>query len=281
LICEQWFRQAFDAGLVATDLRAHDIVVQSRSKIGVDEGAFADVPFEARQNLLKYLVAVAVDQPRKALDCLLKEFEATGHRTPLEILDRHFRQLTPDAYEADSHGSSAGDVVSTVQAQWRLAIENGYRPTRRVLPVLRGVMRLNETVHRVWPGTDALLEGLKDYRLTRLLGDVHTMCEPMHWFGQLDKAVTLFVSSPRILDDAIAAVVPDRAAAERNAPPARYRRGTGAAWFVPALAALAVVGLGFGRGPPGGTGSREEIFAAVLFLLLGGWLLRSSGERDR
>src|SRR5205823_6653493 len=137
-----------------------------------------------------------------------------------------------------------------VQAQWRLAIENGYRPLRHGLPVLRGVVRLNETAQALAPGTDALLEGLKDYRLTRLLGDVHAMFEPMYWFGRLDKMITLMMSAPRILDEALAVAVPDRAAEERKAPGPRGRHTRAGPWVVPAIAAMAAIGLTYGRGPP-------------------------------
>ena len=278
LLCELWLRQAFDSGLVPTDLCAENLIVLSRSQVAVDEGTFAILPQETRRNLLKYLVAVAMDEPRKALDYLLMEFEATHHRTPVDRLDRLFRQMIPDAAH---DGLPAGTLASTLQAQWRLAIESGYRPLRHGLPLLRGIVRLDETAQALAPGTDALLEGLKDYRLTRLLGDVHAMFEPMYWFGRLDKIVTLMMSSPRILDDAVAAAVPDRAADERKALSPRGRGTRGSHWVVPALAALAAVGLTYGRGPPAAGSRWGEAPAAILFLCFGYWMLRQAVDLDR
>jgi hypothetical protein len=227
-----------------------------------------------RHNLLKYLVAVAVDQPRKAIDNLLRDFDASSERLPQEELEQLFRQLTPDADELDSHGA-AGDLVSNVHAQWRLAIEHGYRPPGQSLPILRGVTGLSQCVQSMAPGSDALIEGLKDYRLTRLLGEVQAMLEPVHWLGQLDKILALVISSPRILDDAIAAVVPDRAVAERRVAPSRGRESNPATWIIPAIAALLAVGLC--RGPAGIMGSTTwgEAPLAVLFLLFGCWLVWS------
>ena len=281
LLCELWLRQAFDSGLVPTDLRPENLIVLSRSQLAVDEGTFAVLPHETRQNLLKYLVAVAIDEPRRALDWLLKEFEAGRHRSTLDQLDRFFRQMIPDAVQDDLSEGPTSDLASTVQAQWRLAIENGYRPLRHGLPVLRGIVRVNETVQALAPGTDALLDGLKDYRLTRLLGDVHAMFEPMYWFARIDRIANVMISSPRILDDALAAAVPDRADADRRAPGPRGRRARLETWLVPALVALASVGLTHGRGPPGTGGTWDESLAAVLFLLLGCWLLRIAGDSDR
>jgi hypothetical protein len=192
-------------------------------------------------------------------------------------MDQLFRQLTPETVELDAYTGSVGYLTSTVQAQWRVAIENGYRPPRQSLSILRGMICLNESVQAVNPGSDAVLEGLKDYRLSRLLGDVQPMFEPMHWIGHLDKLITLMASSPRIIDDAIAAAVPDRAAEERRASSSRGQRRRGPSWVVPTLASLFAISLSFGRGPPASGVVREEWFGAILFLLVGGWLLRQIG----
>jgi hypothetical protein len=133
----------------------------------------------------------------------------------------------------------------TVVAYWRFAIENAYRPLRHGVPVLRGLVRLEETIQALAPESDAFLHGLKDYRLTRLLGDVDGMLEPMYWFGRLDKIATLLVTSPRVLDDAITTAMPDRAAADRRAP--LQSVGPRFRWLLPAYVALTTVGLGYGR----------------------------------
>jgi predicted unusual protein kinase regulating ubiquinone biosynthesis (AarF/ABC1/UbiB family) len=281
LICELWLRQAFDGGLVPTDVCPENLIVVSRSQVAVDEGTFAVLPHETRQNILKYLVAVAIDEPRKALDYLLKEFEATRHRTPVDQLDRLFRQMIPDTAQDDLSDGPTARLVSSVQSQWRLAIENGYRPLRHGLPLLRGLVKLDETVRGLAPGTDAFLEGLKDYRLTRLLGDIHAMCEPMYWFGRLDKIVTLMMSSPRILDDAIASAVPDRAAEERRAPNRRIRHTRAGVWVLPSLAALIAIGVTFCRAPPTTAGLWGEAPVAIVFLILGYWMLRNAVDSDR
>src|SRR5262249_34879884 len=155
-------RQVFDGGLVPTDPRSEDMIVLGRSQIAIDEGTFAALPEQTRTNLLKYLVAVAIDQPRRALDHLLTEFEATRHRTPVDELERLFRQMIPEALHDNPPDGPTDGLASTVQAQWRLAIVNGYRPLRPVLPVLRGIVRLNETVRALTPGPDVFFEGLKD-----------------------------------------------------------------------------------------------------------------------
>lgn len=281
LLCDLWLRQAFDDGLVATDLRPENVIVQGRSRIAVDEGTFAVLPHETRQNLLKYLVAVGGDEPRKALDCLLREFEATRHRAPIDRLDRLFRQMIPDAPHEGRSDEPTGGLAATVQAQWRLAVENGYRPLRHGLPLLRGIVRLDETVRALSPGSDALFEGLKDYRLSRLLGDVHEMFEPLYWMGRADRIAALIMSSPRILDEAIAAAVPDRAADERKTPPPRGRRIAEMSWIVPSLVAMAVLGLTHGRVLSAADSPWGEVTAAILFLLLGRWLLGNIGAPAR
>jgi predicted unusual protein kinase regulating ubiquinone biosynthesis (AarF/ABC1/UbiB family) len=282
LLCELWLRQAFDGGLVAADPRPGDVIVLGRSQVGIDEGTFAVLPSETRKNLLKYLVAVAIDEPGKALDCLLREFEATRQRTPFEQLDRLFRQMVPDMTrdEPSDGPGAAGRLAETVLAQWRLAIEHGYRPLRHGLPVLRGLVQLSATIGELAPGRDALLEGLKDYRVTRLLNDIHAMLEPMYWLGRVDKITTVMLSAPRILDEALAAATPDRTADERKTSDIRSRSTRAGAWVIPAIAALAVVGLAYGRAPPA-SGPWTEELAALLFLLLGGWMLRSAIDPER
>jgi hypothetical protein len=172
-------------------------------------------------------------------------------------------------------------LSATVLAQWQLAIANGYRPLRHGLPVVRGVVRLSETVDALAPGSDALLEGLKDYRITRLLGDVHGMFQPLYWLSRFDRIATLLMSSPRLLDDALSAATPDRAAEERKTPGRGGRLARGAPWIIPALIALAAVGLTHRRGTTIAGGPWGEAPAAVLFLLFGYWLLGSVIDRNR
>jgi predicted unusual protein kinase regulating ubiquinone biosynthesis (AarF/ABC1/UbiB family) len=281
LVCELWLRQAFDWGLVSTDPRAQDLIVLARTQVAIDEGTFATLPDQTRQSLLKYLLAVAVDEPRKALDWLLKEFESERSRTSTDELDRLFRQIAPDVDQDETANGPAGRLATTVQMQWRLAIKNGYRPLRHPLPVLRGLVCLSETLPGVGSGSDALLEGLKDYRLTRLLSDVHAMLEPLYWFSRIDRIADLVISAPRILDDALAAAVPNRAADERSVARPSVRDTRSSPWVVSTLVALVAIGIAYGRAPPVSGGSWGEALAAAVFLLFGYWMLRSAGNAKR
>jgi hypothetical protein len=281
LVCELWLRQAFDGGLVPTDPRPQDVIVLGRAQLAIDEGTFAVLPDQTRKNFLRYLVAVAVDEPRKALDGLLKEFEGTRQRAPVDELDRLFRQIVPDVDRDQSCDNSPSRLGDTLVAQWRLAIANGYRPLRPSLPMLRGIVRLGETVGPLAPERDPVLEGLKDFRITRLLSDTQAMFEPMYWLARMDRLANMMLSSPRLLDDALSAAVPDRATEDRRMPKPRRRRSRVEAWLVPAFFALAIVGLSHGRGPPATGGAWDEALAGALFLLLGWWLLRNAVDSDR
>jgi predicted unusual protein kinase regulating ubiquinone biosynthesis (AarF/ABC1/UbiB family) len=275
LIGEQWLRLVFDAGLVSTDPRAADLLVQGRSRVAIDEGAFAVLPNEIRANWLRYLVAVAIDEPHHALDSLLKGFSASRRGTSRDELERLFRQMVPDVDPDGPVDGPAGRLIATLQSQWRLAIAHGYRPLRPGLPLLRGAVQLSELVGALAPGRDALLEGLKDYRITRLLGDVQGMFEPMYWFDRFDKIASLMMSSPRIFDEALRAAVPDRGAEERRSSNPHRRPAWGEPWLIPTLVALTMIGMAHGRGPPGAGEPWGEAIAALWFLLLGCWLLGS------
>ncbi len=277
LLCEIWLRHAFDGGLIAMDLRAENALALGRSRLAIDEGTFAILPSETRQALLKYLIAVALDEPRKALDSLQKEFDGTHQRVLLNDLDRLFRQMVPDDAGDGSFDDLGGRLAAIVSAQWRLAIENGYWPLRHGLPVLRGIVELDETVRRLAPHRDAVLEGLKDFRVTRLLGDVQRMLEPVHWIGRFDNIASLVLSSPRLLDDALSATGSTRsshecAATPMNVSPTRLRRA-----HFPVLGLLLVLGLFQGRASPIGEagGPWGEAIAALLFVVLGYWLLNA------
>jgi predicted unusual protein kinase regulating ubiquinone biosynthesis (AarF/ABC1/UbiB family) len=281
LVSETWFRQAFDGGMVSTEPRADDLIVLGRAQIAIDEGTFVSLPEQTRHSMLQYLLAVAVDEPRKALDCMLKEFESERSRTSVDELDRLFRQLVPGVDDDEPADGSAGRLASTVQMQWRLAIENGYRPLRHSLPLLRGFVCLNETIPGSPSRPDALLEGLKDYRLTRLLGDVHAMLEPLYWFSRIDRIADLVIASPRILDDALAAALPNRAADERRVARPRGRDTRSARWVVPTLVALVAIGFAYVRAPPVSGGPWGEALAAAAFLFVGCWMLRNAVDSAR
>jgi predicted unusual protein kinase regulating ubiquinone biosynthesis (AarF/ABC1/UbiB family) len=276
LICEQWLRLAFDAGLVSSDPRAADMLVLGRAQVAIDEGTFSILPNEIRANWLRYLVAGAIDEPRHALDSLLKEFSASRHRTSRDELERLFRQMAPDVDPDGPSDGPSGRLIATLQSQWRLVIAHGYRPLRPSLPLLRGAVRLSELVGVLAPDRDALLEGLKDYRITRLLGDVQGMLDPMYWFSRFDRIANLMMSSPRIFDEALRAAVPERGAEEGRSPNPRRRPAWGEPWLIPTLVALTMIGMAYGRGPPGAGEPWGEAIAALWFLLLGCWLLRSA-----
>ena len=273
-LCEFWLRQAFDSGLVAVEFDPFDVVLMGRMRFGLDEGVFVLLPHETRTNMLAYLVASALDEPLKALDALLKEFESGRHSTPPDELDRMFRQMVPDADRDVPENSPHGRLSTVVSAQWHLAIQNGYRPLRNGLPLIRGIERLGETASVLAPRRDAVAEGLKDYRLGRLLGDVHTMMEPMFWAGRLDKVITTLMASPRLFDDALSAAVPDRARREQRGR-SSHESSRGGMWLVPALVMLAFLGLSQGRFQEllSRGGFQGEAVSAVLFVSLAAWVL--------
>jgi hypothetical protein len=262
-LSETWLRLLSDGHVLPADVRPVDIVADSRNEIAFDEGVFTAVPKEARENLVRYLVAVAADDPRKSLDSLLREFHGARPTIPPERLSRLFRQLVPDDGE-----DGAARLADMLLAQLRLAGSSGYYPSLRVLPALRGLVRLEATVRGLSPHRDGLLEGLKDFRIARLIDEAQELSDPLYWLGRLDAISSTLVAAPRRLDDALTAAGLERPWAQRAAP-ARDRAAQGhGSRAVPSLILLALAALTASRGLETATAGPWGEAAATAALLL-------------
>lgn len=281
LICEAWLRQAFDGGLLAVDVCPRNLVVLAPPQISIDEGVFSPVPQQARDNLLKYLIAVAIDEPSLALDCLLNECEGTRRKVPVDEMDRLFRQLVPDRTDEESTCNSGPLLAATVLAQWKTAVDRGYRPLRQVAPALLGIIALADTVRPMAPQRDSLLNGLKDFRIARMIREFHGIVDPMFWFGRVDRIMAVMISAPKRFNDVLSAMGSETPR-QQHVVRREGRSQTGLpAWVMPALL-LAFLLLFADTNTTSALASEwKEPLSAFLFLILGGLLLKAIAAPSR
>jgi predicted unusual protein kinase regulating ubiquinone biosynthesis (AarF/ABC1/UbiB family) len=274
LICEVWLRQSFDDGLVGVNVRPENLTVLSHQRISIDEGVFISLPQQTRDNLLKYLIAVAVDDPSLALNCLLNEFEGTRRKDSGEQLDRLFRQLVPDRTDEESTCSSGPLLAATVLAQWKTVVDRGYRPLRHVVPALRGLITLGETLRPLAPERDVLLDGLKDFRIAKMIADFHGIADPMFWFGRMDRILAVMISAPKKVDDVLSVLGAESTGHSQAAPRDGRTSGSSLSWVMPGLMLMLLMLVSERYTTRALATEWKEPLSAFLFLVLGGLLLK-------
>ena len=273
LLCDAWLRQAFQGTMLPVDIRPENILLRSPTEIAILDGSFVAFPLASRRNLLDYCIAVATDEPSKALACLLKEMDGTQASTSQTTLDRQFRQLVAfrdGGWEDDGRANCLSD---TLFAQWRLAARHGWQPLRHLTHFYRGTFHITYLARQVAPHRDSLLEGVKDLRLTKLLNDIGTMMEPSYWGGQMDRLAALMILGPQHLDDALKSISNEE---ETSANPQDASHGP-ARTFNPLLTVLlAIAALFLFRDQLADllTPLWAERLTAVLFIAIGGWTMR-------
>ena len=223
LLCDVWLRQAFDGSMLPVDIRPENILIRSATEIAILGGTFVSIPAASRRNLLDYFIAVATDEPSKALTCLVREVDSTNRNISESTLDRLFRQLVAFRDGGWDDGGRANCLSDTLFAHWRLASQSGFRPLRHLIQIFRGTIHIASLARRVAPHRDSLLEGVKDLRMTKLLNDIGMMMEPGYWGGQMDRLAALMILGPQHLDGALKAFSDEKTTSVANANKVQHR----------------------------------------------------------
>ena len=269
LICDVWLGQTFDARMMPVDMRAENILIRSPTQIALLDGGYSRLPVGASQNLLAYLVAVATEEPGKALTALLQESDGP---TPCEpTLDRQFRQIVPFRDGGWNDNGESNCLAETLFSQWRLVAQAGYSPLRHMVHFYVATFSIVATARRLSPNHDSLLEGIGDLRMSRLMRDLSASFEPSYWAGRTDLLASLVILGPQHLDEALRKAV-------RPTIDTQLRSGSGSSRHSMILAAVIALACLYGFTNSLGTDSAEQ-FAAFLFLLIGGLTLFQINKR--
>ena len=134
-------------------------------RLALTGGLFGRLDDVRRQDLLRYLTAVAKDEADRACDLLIDQCSEADYATPRAKMRRIFRQAEPFRTAGWSRHYAGQRLADTLFVQWRLTRKNGYRVEAPVEAFTRGLFSVEQQGRRIAPARDGLQQGLDDVRI--------------------------------------------------------------------------------------------------------------------
>lgn len=274
LLCLAWLRQALLGSVFPVEPRAANILVVTRTQLAFTGGAFTTLRPESQANLRDYLIAVSTEDPDRACSCLLRELDGRHEPGRDRLLRQKLRQVMPFR-DWGREGGAGPTLAEHSLLHWRLVSEHGYAPRAHLVSFYRGLFAVAALAQRLSPESDALLEGLRDLRLTAGLSQLREMVGLEELGGQMDRYAALLAELPQRLDDVLT-LASDGSAHLGLHPPevtAARRRKSAVASAMSLLAV--VVSLALLLRAMADSGVWQHRIGAVVFTLCGLLLLRA------
>ena len=263
-----WLRQAFAGNVVPYDFGARDLIVVD-DRLVLTGGAFERHSSVDRARFAAYLTAVASDDPDASANWIL---EGGSFSPAIETTLRHrLRQAVPFR---DGEWSGDDRLVQQVLVQWRVARAAGWALSPHHLHLYRGLHAVAQIAHDLAPDVDALLRALEDERLRIGLAQAGELLDPRNAMATLDRAIQELADLPQKFDDVLTMAAQGRLRMKLQLPEAEknehVRNRT--VLLVTALVAFAAAATVLRHIAPA-AGAGGERVAALILLLVGGWLL--------
>jgi predicted unusual protein kinase regulating ubiquinone biosynthesis (AarF/ABC1/UbiB family) len=268
-VAAAWLRPALRGRIVPFDFDDTDVVVAGE-RLWLIGGAFESHSPTDRARLLGYLTAVAADDPDAAIAWILDAAAAAGDRRE-EELRRRLRQAVPFR---DGEWSGDDRLAEHVLVQWRMATAAGWPLTPHHLHVYRGLHAATGLAWRLAPQDDALAGALQDERLNIGVAEARQLIDPRAATATLDRLLQDMIHLPQKLDDVLTLAAEGRLRVKLNVPDddaVQHTRNRTVLLIAMLAALVGVASIARQLAPAFGDGA--ERLAAVVVLLLGGWLL--------
>lgn len=263
-----WLRQAFAGNVVPYDFGRRDVTVVD-DRLVLSGGALEPHSAIERARFAAYLSSVASDDPDAAVNWIL---EGGSFSAAVETALRHrLRQAVPFR-EAEWSGDDR--LAQHALVQWRVARDVGCVLSPHHLHLYRGLQAVAQIAHELAPDVDTLLRALEDERLRIGLAQAGELLDPRNAVATLDRAVQELADLPQKFDDVLTMAAQGRLRMKLQLPEAdeheHVRNRT--VLLVTALVAVAAVATILRHVAPAAGAGGEQV-AALILLLVGGWLL--------
>jgi ubiquinone biosynthesis protein len=272
-LCVAWLNQVLTADFFAAELWPEDVVLAPGRRFALSGGMVEGAPEESRENLRKYLIAVAADDADTACECLLAQIAAGDRLNSVELRQR-FRQAVP--FRDGAWGKGRNGVAETALVHWRLLTERGLVLRPYLTAFFRGLFAVADAARRLGPDSDPLFDALRDVRLAAGFARLGALTDRRQLEDQMESMSSIMLSMPQWMDSLLASG-PDGMRIKVQLPDGdgSGRRGNAYA----AIAAVAVLMAAFAlfgqQIMPALVGAVwAERINAVVFLLMGALLLR-------
>lgn len=273
LLCTAWLHQTLYGQTFPIVSDAAHIIILEDKRIAFTEAAFASLRIQTQMNLRRYLWAAALDQPDRAADFLLEEFNPSEE-------DRKFReQLRQIVVFRDSDWNrkeTSGQLLNLLITQWRVACECGLGPRSYLPSFYRGLFNIAKMAERVAPDGDSLTEGLEDARLLANLSPFQEMMDFKQLGANTDKYAALLMELPHQLNEMMRTNTLNQQMESRQQKRARKNSMTSMTSLMLLMATIAIVSPQFSEI------ANQSVWASrigvIVFVLCGAWLLRLAGR---
>lgn len=265
-----WVRLAVSSRSVLFDFDLNDVVLCDGRLVLVG-GAIEPMTETEGPEFLTYLLAGAIDDPDRALDWIATSASAGSLGLPEESLRRRLRQAVPFR---DGEWSGDDRLAQRLFVHWRTTRAAGWQLPAHYLRLYRGVHALSAATTTLAPNADHVLTALQDEQWR--LGSE----EARNWLDADRLAVAMegtardLVQIPKKLDEILTAAAAGRLRITAEVPDPGERRIARNRTVSLVASLVTLVALTFlTRHLSPALGSSVEWIAALVVLLVGGWLL--------
>jgi hypothetical protein len=268
-VASAWLRQAVTGHVVPFDFDLRDLRLRDGQLVMVS-GALEPMTAAGGAQFLSYLVAAAADDPDRAWEWIVAAAEPRSAGQAQDELRRRLRQAVPFR---DGEWSGDDRLAEQLLVQWRATREAGWTLLPHHLHLYRGIQAVSAATATLACQQDTLIEALQSERLR--LGFAHAQ----HLFdssGQttLERLLPDMVDFPQKLDEILTLAAEGRLHVKVHMPDSGERREARNRTVSLVASLVTLVGLTFlVRHVAPAYGGDLERLAAVLVLVVGGWLL--------
>jgi hypothetical protein len=265
-----WLQQALSGRLVPYDFGPRDVAIDGE-RLVLTSAAFEPHVGVERTRFLRYLNAVAADDPDAASGWIVGPVTRVGDEHLEEELTRRLRQAVPFR---DGEWSGDDRLAEYLLVQWRMALQAGWPLKPHHLRLYRGVHATAVIAAELAPAADVLLTALQDERLRFGLAEARQMIDPRTIGATLDRALQEMVNLPQKLDHVLTLASEGRLRVRLQVPDSTgsHRLRNRTILLVANLVALTGLASLVRQVAPA-YGPSVERLGAVALLLVGGWLL--------
>jgi predicted unusual protein kinase regulating ubiquinone biosynthesis (AarF/ABC1/UbiB family) len=272
LLCTAWLHQTLYGQTFPIVSDAAHVIVLEDKRIAFADASFASVRTQTQMNLRRYLWAAALDQPDRAADFLLEEFNPSEE-------DRKFRgQLRQIVVFRDSDWNqkeTSEQLLNLLVTQWRVACECGLQPRSHLPSFYRGLFTIAKMAQRIAPDSDVLVEGLEDARLLANLSPFQEMMDIKHFGANVDKYGALLMELPHQFDEMMRTNTLNQKIESRQPKRAKKNSAASVTGLMLFMATIAIVAPQFSVIASQSWAGRIGV---IVFVLCGAWLLRLVGR---
>ncbi len=270
-ICLAWLQRALVGSWFPVDPNPDNLVILSQDRFLFTGGLTASLARPIQSKLLAYLMSVVAGNPDDAFTFMIGMLEP-GDPDKEETLKHRLRQVVPFR-DGGWGGPGMGESLAEhLFVQWRVAGECGFLPTEQYRHFCRGLGGVAFLSMKLVPGRDILRDALYEYRMKSGLNELAGMVNLEHFTGQTETFFRMMSELPRRFETALkqkTQTVP-AGKTETAKPKAAHPRSVILS-LVLVLISLILLSRFFGDSP---WQDWTEPSAAILFLLVGGLLLR-------